>query len=141
VGRASPLVPGTAGTIASLPLAWIAGRFLPPYGFACAAAAVALLAIPIAGRAARLLGAKDPKPVVIDETAGLFAALVGMPADGLRLAAAFLLFRLLDVLKPPPARQAERLGGGLGIVADDVIAGLYANLAIRGAAFLYHRLP
>jgi phosphatidylglycerophosphatase A len=136
----SPVVPGTAGTLASIPLVFFAGRFLPIGGFAVAALLVTLAAIPVAGAAARRLGQKDPRPVVIDETAGLFTTLVGLPVDAARLAAAFVLFRIFDVLKPPPARASERLPGGLGIVADDVVAGLYANLAIRAAAFLYHRL-
>ncbi len=139
VGR-SPVVPGTAGTLASVPLVLLAGRLLPPWGFAAATLLVIVIAIPAAGAAARLLGQPDPRPVVIDETAGLFVTLLGMPVDPARIAAGFVLFRIFDVLKPPPALASERLPGGFGIVADDLIAGAYANLAIRAAAFLYHRL-
>jgi len=135
VGR-SPLVPGTAGTLASVPLAVLAARGLPAWGFAAATAAIALLGVWAAGRAARILGEPDPGPVVIDETAGLFVTLLGIPValssrGALTVAVAFVLFRVMDVVKPPPARRAERLPGGWGIVTDDLVAGCYANLALR----------
>ncbi len=139
VGR-SPVAPGTAGTAVSLPCVALLGRFLPLWGFAVAALGVSLLGVWSAGRAARILGAKDPRPVVIDETAGLFMALAGIPIGWATLAGSFVLFRVMDVLKPPPARRSERLPGGWGIVADDLIAGLYANLALRGLEFLGARL-
>ncbi len=123
VGR-SPLVPGTAGTLASVPLAVLAARGLPAWGFAAATAAIALLGVWAAGRAARILGER------------LFVTLLGIPVapssrGALTVAVAFVLFRVMDVVKPPPARRAERLPGGWGIVTDDLVAGCYANLALR----------
>ncbi|MFQ5877067.1 MAG: phosphatidylglycerophosphatase A [Acidobacteriota bacterium] len=138
-GRA-PLVPGTVGTVASIPLVLLAGRLLPAWGFVAVAAGVTLLGVWAAGIAARLFARADPRPVVIDETAGLFWSLVGLPVDATTLVAGALLFRAADVLKPPPARQLERLPGGWGIVADDVAAGLYANLALRVLGLLWSRL-
>jgi len=127
----SPIIPGTAGTLASLPLAALLLAALPSWGFALATLLVIAISIPAAERASRLLGRKDPGCVVIDETAGLFVTLLGLPFSWMTLAGAFLLFRVMDVIKPQPARRAERLPGGWGIVSDDLIAGAYANLALR----------
>ena len=77
--------------------------------------------------------------VVIDETAGLFVTFIALPVDAARLAVGFLLFRVADILKPQPARRAERLPGGWGIVTDDLVAGLYANLSLRLVWFLWER--
>jgi phosphatidylglycerophosphatase A len=139
IGR-SPLVPGTVGTAASLPLVAVAGLALPSWGYAVSAACVALGGIWAAGRASRVLGVKDPGAVVIDETAGLFVTLMGIRPTLATLCLGFILFRLADILKPAPARQAERLPGGWGIVVDDLIAGLYANLALRALLALSARL-
>ncbi len=137
----SPFVPGTVGTLVSLLPAYILGRYLPLWGFGAATAFVALLGVWAGGRAADLLGQKDPGAVVIDETAGLFVTLFGIPAGPVTLAAAFVLFRVMDILKPPPARRLERLRGGWGIVADDLMAGFYANLALRVLRALTPGLP
>jgi phosphatidylglycerophosphatase A len=138
-GRA-PVVPGTAGTLAAVPLAYAAARLLPPWGFAVATLALALVGVWSGGVAARLLGVKDPGPVVIDEAAGLFVTLLGIPLGTATLAGAFVLFRVMDILKPPPARRAERLPGGWGIVTDDLIAGLYANVALQILRAVHHGL-
>ncbi len=130
VGR-SPVVPGTAGTLAALPFAYLAGRFLPLGLFLAVTAGITLVGVWAAGRAARILGRKDPGAVVIDEVAGLFVTLLGIPAGPLTLCGAFVIFRVMDILKPPPARRLESLAGGIGIVADDLAAGAYANLTLR----------
>jgi phosphatidylglycerophosphatase A len=132
----SPLAPGTIGTLAALPAAVLTWRFLPLWGQAAAAALVAGVGIWAAGAAARALGIKDPGPVVIDEAAGLMVAVIGVPFSWTAAGLAFLLFRAMDVLKPPPADRLERLPGGWGIVLDDLAAGLYANLALRLLLFL-----
>jgi phosphatidylglycerophosphatase A len=127
----SPIVPGTAGTLAAMPLALACAAWMPLWGFAAATLAVAALGIWAADVAAPHLGGKDPGPVVIDEAAGLMVTLLGIPVGWASAAGAFFLFRVMDVIKPPPARQAERLPGGWGIMTDDLIAGVYANLALR----------
>lgn len=136
----SPIIPGTAGTLASLPLAALLSWALPPWGFAVATIVIAVTAVLAADRTARLLAHKDPRAVVIDETTGLLVTLLGLPLSWPTLLGGFVLFRVMDVLKPPPARRAERLPGGWGIVTDDLIAGLYANLALRLLAFAATRL-
>src|SRR4029077_10001775 len=120
-----------------LPAAILLARLLPPWGFAAATAVLAGLAIWISGLAARSMGLKDPRPVVIDEAAGLFVTLLYLPAAPATYAGGFVLFRLMDILKPFPARRSEGLPGGWGIVVDDLIAGVYANCALRifGAMF------
>jgi len=77
---------------------------------------------------------------VVDEAAGLMVTLIGVPIDVFSVIGAFFLFRAMDILKPPPARQAESLPGGWGIVLDDVIAGVFANLLLRAALWAPHAL-
>lgn len=127
----SPIVPGTVGTLAAMPLAIAAQRLLPAWGFLAAAACLALLGVWASGVAARVMALHDPRAVVIDEAAGLFVTLLFQPAGTRTLVLGFVLFRAMDIIKPPPARRAERLPGGWGIVTDDLIAGVYANLALR----------
>ena len=129
-GRA-PIAPGTVGTLATLPLALLAWRQLPAWGLALIGLAVAGAGVWAGDVAARATGLKDPGLVVIDEAAGMIITLVGVPFGWVNALAAFVLFRAMDVIKPPPARQFERLPGGWGIMLDDVMAGLYANLALR----------
>lgn len=129
-GRAR-VVPGTFGTLAAIPAAIVLGYLLPPWAFAAATVVLAGLAVWTSGLAARAMGLKDPRPVVIDEAAGLFVALLFLPPDPATYVGAFVLFRLMDILKPFPARRAEDLPGGWGIVVDDLIAGVYANCGLR----------
>jgi phosphatidylglycerophosphatase A len=87
---------------------------------------VTVIGIPAATGASRISGAKDPQFVVIDEVAGQLIALIGAPLEWKTFLLAFVLFRIFDILKPPPVRQLESLPEGTGIVLDDVAAGLYA---------------
>jgi phosphatidylglycerophosphatase A len=123
-----PPAPGTLGSFLGLFLLW-------PLGAGTAQLVVTLgligVGVVVAGRAAKIMGAQDPSAVVIDEIAGIAVATMFLPPRFLEWAVAFMLFRLFDVAKPFPARQAERLSGGFGIVADDLIAGLYANLLVH----------
>lgn len=135
IGRA-PVAPGTVGSLVGL--AWAAAvAALPgsPILGPLATLAAALVAIPICGRASRLLGEKDPGSIVLDEIVAVplvfgcgLVALADL--DATTLVAGFLLFRVMDIVKPPPARRLERLPGGLGIVIDDLVAGIYAGLIL-----------
>jgi phosphatidylglycerophosphatase A len=79
-------------------------------------------------------GEKDPSRIVVDEVIGQWITLTGATSQNWKSwLAAFLLFRAFDIWKPPPVRQAEKLPGGLGIVADDVVAGLYGALVLFAA--------
>lgn len=87
---------------------------------------ITLIGIPAATRVAHSSKIKDPQFVVIDEVAGQLVALIAVPLAWKTFLAGFILFRVFDILKPPPVRQLEALPAGLGIVLDDVAAGLYA---------------
>jgi len=124
--------PGTYGSIAAL-LLWYAAAhtFQPSFavlaaGTAIAAVAVTLVGVPASTIVARESGRKDPGMVVIDEAAGQLIALVAVRPDWPHAVISLLLFRIFDILKPPPVRQLERLPEGTGIMMDDVAAGLLA---------------
>jgi phosphatidylglycerophosphatase A len=137
--------PGTYGSIAAV-LLWYAGAHtLHPspvalaIGTAIAAIAATLIGIPAASIVSRESGRKDPGHVVIDEVAGQLIALIGIPLDSHtwpRAAISLILFRLFDILKPPPIRRLESLPAGTGIMLDDVAAGLFA-LAVAQLARLW----
>jgi phosphatidylglycerophosphatase A len=134
--------PGTYGSIAAVLLWYAAAHVLQPspvamaVGTTLAALAVTLIGIPAATIVARESGREDPGHVVIDEVAGQLIALIAIPADWRHAAVSLLLFRIFDILKPPPIRQLERLPGGTGIMLDDVGAGLFA-LAIAQLLHLW----
>lgn len=86
--------------------------------------------------AERALGGKDPGAIVIDEVAGMMLSVLLVPPTPLVLLSAFVLFRVFDVLKPFPANIAQRLRGGLGVMVDDLIAGLYALALVALAGYL-----
>jgi phosphatidylglycerophosphatase A len=120
-----PVAPGTIGSLAGLPLAW-GLHFLPLWGQLVAAVLAFLIGIPMCAAGARQLGTKDPGPVVFDEIAAFSVVFLLVPFSLLTAIPGFLLFRLFDVWKPWPARRLERLPAGLGIMADDFAAALYA---------------
>jgi len=126
----SPVTPGTTGTLAGIPLILIVGC-LGPRVSAVSLAVLIAVSIWASHRTEALLGRKDPGEVVIDEVAGFLVTMFLLPLSWLTVVLGFLLFRLFDVMKPWPIRQAERLNSGLGIVADDLLAGLYSHLALR----------
>lgn len=130
LGRAVRVAPGTVASFLTLLVAWglaVAGGDVLVQIAAVAACTVGLWA---ANRYARECGTADPSECVIDEVAGQLLACAFAPRTLLAYALAFLFFRALDIVKPWPIAAAERLPGGLGIMADDVIAGLIAGLVI-----------
>jgi phosphatidylglycerophosphatase A len=131
-----PRAPGTAGTLGAVPLYLL----LRPHGpLAIGAAAIVATAVGVwaSGRVAARLRVHDPQIVVIDEVAGFLVTQLGAPPTTAGLVAGFVLFRVLDQVKPFPARLAERrLAGGWGIVLDDLVAGAWAALLLVGARAL-----
>jgi phosphatidylglycerophosphatase A len=99
---------------------------------------LALLAVGIwsAGVTGREMGDEDPGPVVIDEVVGMLITLLWIPVNVTGAVLGFLLFRVFDIIKPFPARQCERLPGGWGVMLDDVMAGIYGQIAMRIAVAL-----
>jgi phosphatidylglycerophosphatase A len=129
----APVAPGTFGSAAGLLIWW-----LLPASIGIQAAAIA--AIFVAGSwggnvAERHFGRSDPGQVVIDEVMGMLITLFANPVGWIGAVAGFLLFRVFDVIKPYPANRLERLHGGIGIMADDGMAAIYANLVLRAALY------
>jgi phosphatidylglycerophosphatase A len=136
----SPLAPGTAGSIGALIPAWLLIRYAgwPAWSFAAAAAAVTVPGIWAAGVTAHRVGKKDPGLIVIDEVLGQWLTLAAAPVLNWKtMLAAFVLFRALDIWKPAPAKQLERIPGGAGIVADDLMAGVYGAFLLWLAGMLF----
>jgi phosphatidylglycerophosphatase A len=128
----SPFAPGTAGSLVGLALLWPLARLAPEWQVAVTAATF-LVGTLAAGHVAARAGIEDPGIVVVDEIVGQWVSLLFLPLSPATLALGFLLFRVFDVVKPWPARQLEALHGGLGIMTDDLMAGIYANLLLRVA--------
>lgn len=126
----SPFAPGTAGSAVGVLLFWPLARAPWPVQVG-ALLALSLAGVAAASEVARRVGKKDPGLVTVDEVAGMWATLLFLPFTPATALVGFLLFRLMDIVKPWPARQLEALPGGWGIVADDLAAGLYAHLALR----------
>lgn len=132
----APVASGTFGTLGGVAVAlWLAHDACPRFGWhfgaaaAVAGAIVLAIGISLGGWAERHYGFKDPKPFVLDEVLGYLVALLrlkgGVPGAS-EMILAFFAFRLFDVVKPPPARRLEFLPKGVGIMLDDLVAGLYA---------------
>jgi phosphatidylglycerophosphatase A len=143
----APVAPGTFGTLGAIPL-YLALSRLPAGGYVLATAALVALGTVAADRAGRYWGVADASGIVIDEVAGYLVALALVPFSWQAVAAAFVLFRIFDVLKPWPASALDRVKNGFGVVMDDVAAGVFAwaglqvvSLALRlllGCGVVYH---
>ena len=127
LGYVSPM-PGTVASLAAV----IAAFFIPVSPLLVLS--VIVVGVIASGKFEAFSGKEDPGEIVIDEVAGMWVALLGL-APGYYVPA-FGLFRILDIIKPFPVRNAEKLPGGIGIIADDILAGLMANLILRGASWL-----
>jgi phosphatidylglycerophosphatase A len=126
-----PVAPGTAGSAAAL-LVFVALRLAGSPALELAVIVVLFAVGCWAGAVAeRHYGRTDPGFVVLDEVVGMLLTLVLIPVSWSGALIGFFLFRGFDIIKPFPARQCERLHGGLGIMADDAVAGIYGNLALR----------
>jgi phosphatidylglycerophosphatase A len=132
-----PFAPGTFGSAAGLVLWWL----LPA---SPVVHAVSIVVVFVAGTwsgtiAERHFGRSDPGQVVIDEVLGMLITLFLVPVGWAGAFAGFLLFRAADIVKPYPANRLERLHGGLGVMADDAMAAVYANLALRACLWILAR--
>jgi phosphatidylglycerophosphatase A len=131
-----PIAPGTAGSLAALALfAFIRWIGVPVIELSAIVAVFAIGVWAAQGTEAAL-ARKDPGVVVIDEVLGMLITLALLPLSLTGIALGFLFFRVLDVIKPYPAAQLEHLHGGLGIMADDAVAGLYAHIALRACVWM-----
>jgi phosphatidylglycerophosphatase A len=143
VGRLRP-GPGTWASAATVLLWWLLARWVAvawqPWAAGLLAGMAVMAGIPAATRVARASGLKDPQYVVIDEVAGQLITLIAVPIAWQSLLLGFILFRGFDIVKPPPVRRLEHLSEGVGIVIDDVGAGLYA-LAVMHIVLHFGLLP
>ena len=132
-----PFAPGTFGTLAALPICWLMAYLTWPVVL-ISFVALLVASIWIAGQAEQMLPQKDPGIIVIDEICGLVVALIGLPFTFFNVSLGFVLFRVFDITKPIPIRTLERrLGGGIGIVLDDVAAGIIANITLRIILYIF----
>ncbi len=125
-----PLAPGTGASICVMVIIWI----LNPSNLSVIILFLTtfILGVISSERIEKKEGKSDPNFVVIDEVTGYLAALIFIPIEPINLFLALILFRFFDIVKPPPIRQIEgKLKGGIGIMIDDIIAGVFANLLIR----------
>jgi phosphatidylglycerophosphatase A len=130
----SPVAPGTAGSAVALVILWLVPFSRP--GLILFFAAVTIAGTWAAHVVEAAAGTKDPGAIVIDEVAGMTLSVLLVPPTIPVLLAGFVLFRVFDVLKPFPANRAQALPGGLGVMVDDLVAGLYALLVLLAARAL-----
>jgi len=127
----APAAPGTVGAAAAIPL-FMALRWADsPWLEVAACAALVVAGAWSARLTEQALGVEDPGPVVIDEVVGMLVSLLFLPGTWPVILAAFVAFRVFDIVKPWPAGRLEHVPGGWGVMADDVMAGVYANLTIQ----------
>ncbi len=129
-----PLIPGTAGSLAGILVYFLVKSNLLAYILILIVLLV--LGFLASGQMEKLMGKKDPPCVVIDEVCGMLLGLLFVPYDIKLVIIAFLIFRILDTLKPFPVGRLERLKGSLGIMTDDLVAGFYTNIILQAVVIL-----
>jgi phosphatidylglycerophosphatase A len=134
----SPFAPGTAGTVVGIIL-YLGVKHLSPISYGILCVILCGIGTWAAGEAERLLGRKDSPSIVIDEIAGYLIAMFMVHAGWGFIAAGFFLFRVFDVIKPWPLFGLQEVRGGLGVMLDDIGAGIYTNLMLQAAAFYLSR--
>ena len=126
----SPVAPGTVGTLGAVVLFYVISGFSSLF-YVFFVIALIIFSVWVSGIASISLGDSDPNRIVIDEVCGFLVTMILIPPSIPNMLMGFLFFRFFDILKPPPIRGSERLSAGMGIVADDVLAGIYANILLQ----------
>jgi len=133
----SPKAPGTAGTVVAVLLYWPL-QFLPVYLYVLMLLLTFVLGVWLCGRASEALGVHDHGGIVWDEFVGYWITMLMAPPGWVWILLGFLLFRLFDIWKPQPIRYVDRhMHGGMGIMVDDVLAGIYALLVLQGIHYFW----
>lgn len=125
----SKIAPGTTGCLGGAVVYLLVRQNIILYS--ASLLVLLLLGFAVSGKAENIFRAKDAKPIVIDDACGLLISLFMVPFSLTNFIIVFLLFRTIDIIKPFPIRKVERLPGSLGIMADDIIAGLFCNIVYR----------
>lgn len=125
----SPFAPGTVGTLWGIPIVVYINSYFGVVGQIVAGLLLSAVAIPLCDVAEKSFGSKDPHPIVADEYLTFSICMIGLPLQPWVIGVAFVVNRVFDIVKPPPARGLQDLRGGLGIVIDDFVACLYALAA------------
>ncbi len=134
----SPFAPGTVGTLAGIPLFWLTGDW-PWWLFLITWTALLFLSFWVADQAGRIYGVADDGRIVIDELVGYMATVAFLPWSWPTALLGFFWFRLFDILKPPPANWLDRnFKHGVGVVLDDVVAGIYGAVALRLTLWIFN---
>lgn len=126
----SPVAPGTVGTLGAVILFYLISGFSSLF-YLFFVVALIIFSIWVSAIARMRLGDSDPSSIVIDEVCGFLVTMFLIHPTMVNITVGFLLFRFFDILKPPPIKRSETLSGGVGIVADDVLAGIYANVLLQ----------
>ena len=126
----SPIVPGTMGTLLAIPFYYFVSSIPSPL-YELTLVAFFFFSSWISNQAERYWGKKDDRRIVIDEIMGFLVTMLWIPRSPLFIVAGFLLFRFFDILKPFPIRHLEGVKSGFGVVLDDVLAGVYANIILH----------
>ena len=124
-----PFAPGTFGTFAGMLFIWLLRPSMLWQAFILAG--VCIIGVIAAGIAEKSFGEKDSQYIVIDEFAGYLCSVIFLPLTPLIMLAAFVLFRFFDIIKPPPICRFEKIGGGSGIMLDDIAAGVITNVILQ----------
>jgi len=127
----SPVAPGTLGTLVAIPIYYFLSNISPPT-YEITLIGFFFFSVWISESAEIFFGKKDDQRIVIDEIMGFLITMLWVPKTPILMIIGFFLFRFFDILKPFPIRRLEkRLRGGYGVVLDDVMAGVYANIVLR----------
>jgi len=137
VGR-SPVAPGTVGTLVGV-LLYFGIRNAGSYLYISFIILLCLVGTWAAGKAEIILGTKDSPSIVIDEIVGYLISMMVLPSTWGFVAAGFFLFRLFDIIKPWPLQGLQRIHGGVGVMLDDIGAGVYTNVILHIAEFIFSR--
>lgn len=125
----SPFIPGTIGSLGGLLVYFLVRNNEILYGFTILFLFV--LGVLFSGEAERIYKRKDAQMIVIDEACGMLLALFFVPFSMFSVILGFFLFRILDILKPQPAKRLEKLTGSLGVMFDDIVAAIYTNVILQ----------
>lgn len=132
----SPFMPGTLGSLAGLLIYFVVKDKFPIYAFSLLF--LFILGVIFSSEAERIYKRKDAQMIVIDEACGMMLSMFLIPYNFWIMWLGFLLFRLFDILKPPPARAIDKFSGAFGVMFDDIIAAIYTNFILQVVTRLCH---